>query len=373
MFKGAAAGSGSESRPRRALAALAGAALRAAVRSFSLMAVALAVPTILSLRAFAQVADVTLRPEAPFRLETDPPVSPRLFGDSSAYLDPIPAVPAVRFSESLEESEADREDRGRVLAQCGLLDRISGWTALDVLAGLPNGMMDLAGGPFRSAPGRDDMLSMRHPVNRSLLSRILSCPIGEPSGTPFDDLLAQVVSGEQRYFSRFQDSARSAFGIAEETEEVDAGALMRDQNRILFDSCRKLYFGRYAGQFDQRFREEAYDVTRWSPIDFVVAPAALAGHAYLFGWGRKLDLLGLRCSLQVEPLRRILERYDDTRGGLASAAGMEIGVGNFPVKVIVSMGIVDGDAGIDFVGIGTSLGQATQAVSRALSFHREEK
>lgn len=367
MFKGAAAGSGSESRPRRALAALAGGVTRAAAKSASLMAAAVAVLAILPLRAVAQAVDFTWRPAAPSGLENGTRDSLILSGDSIRFLTPLPAVPALRFIDSFEESEADRESRGNVLAQCGLLARIPGWTALDVLAGLPNGMMDLATGPFRSAPGRDEILSLSSPGNCSLLSRVFSCPIDDPSGHPFDDLVGQVLSREQKYFARFQDSGVSAFGIEDDPDEVDTAALMRHQNRILFDSCRKLYFGRYVGRFDQRFREEAYDISRWSPIDFVVAPAALAGYAYLFGWERKIDLLGLRWSLQVEPLRRILDDYNESRGDLVSAAGMEIGLGSFPVKVLVSMGIVDGDARIDFIGFGTSLGKATQAVSQALS------
>jgi hypothetical protein len=160
---------------------------------------------------------------------------------------------------------------------------------------------------------------------------------------------------------------RLTFGFEESAEEIDMGALERDQNRIFLDSCRKLYFDRYAGKFDQRFREDAYDVTQWSPVDFVIAPAALTGYVYLLGFEKKLDLLGLGWSFQVESLRRILDRYDDSHGDLVSAAGVEVGVGTFPVKVIVSMGIIDGHAGIDFIGIGTSLGKATQAVSLALS------
>lgn len=60
-----------------------------------------------------------------------------------------------------------------------------------------------------------------------------------------------------------------------------------------------------------------------------------------------------------------------TLGVAPATAGVDIGVGRFPLKAIVSVGMLDGEPLIDFIGIGTSLGQARQVVRHAQSSRRE--
>lgn len=208
---------------------------------------------------------------------------------------------------------------------------------------------------------------MLSPENRMLLSRLLTCPIDDASAHPFDDLVSHLLAREQRYFARFQDSSFSAAADEVCLEDIDSADLMADQRDILFGVFRKLCSESIGLRLNGRLRDEAFDIARWHPVDFAVAPAVVAGYLYMLGWDKKVELLGLRCAFQIEPMRRILERFEGSNGDLVSAASLEIGVGKFPVKAIVSVGIMDGDALIDFVGIGMSLGKARQVVTLALS------
>jgi hypothetical protein len=313
-------------------------------KSGSLGAAATVVLTILPLWAGAQTVDTSWKPATPLRL-----------------------------IDSFEDSDADRERRRAVSAQFDLLSEVRGRTVFDVLVGLPNGMMDWVTGGLRSGPDRDEVISMLSLENRMLLSRLLSCPIDDASAHPFDDLVGQFLTREQRYFARFQSSAFSAAADEGCLEDIDSADLLEDQRNILFAVGRKLCSGSIGLRLDDRLRDEAFDIASWHPVDFAVAPAVVAGYLYVLGWDKKVELLGLRCAFQIEPIRRILERFEGSNGDMVSAATMEIGVGKFPVKAILSLGIMDGDALIDFVGIGTSLGQVKQAVTRALlSQERDE-
>ena len=115
--------------------------------------------------------------------------------------------------------------------------------------------------------------------------------------------------------------------------------------------------GRYS-----RLRDEALDFGNWRPVDYAVGPAVFGGYLYVRGWEKRFNAFGLRWNFGIEPVRRILERFEGSHNDLASAASLEIGMGDFPVKVIVSGGIQDGEALVDFIGIGTSVGKVKQLI-----------
>ena len=334
-----------------------------------LAAAATAVLAILPLGAGAQTVEVPWRSSTFPKLEFTPQPLYSLPGE------PMPeafssSAAALRLYDSFEDSDADWERRRLTLAQCGLLSEIRGWTALDVIVGLPNGIMDWVTDGLRPTSDRDEVLSMLSPAGLSLMPRVFSCPITGATVHPFDDLLEQILLREVKYLGRFQDYRLSTFAAEESPEDIDTGDLMRGQQRVLVDAGRKLYFARYSTVFDARFRAEVVDFSCWQTVDFVIAPSMVAAYLYLFGWEQKFNLWGLRCAFQIEPVRQIRERHDGSHGDLVSAAGVEIGVGNFPLKVIVSAGLMDGDALIDFVGVGTSLSTTRHVVARELSYFR---
>jgi hypothetical protein len=284
--------------------------------------------------------------------------------------DPLPAfIPgALEFRPlpSFEESEEDRERRMDLLSKCGLLADVRGLSILDVFVGAPNSMMDFVASTVHPGPERGETFSYRSSSEGgSVVARVFSEGLREASPRPFDALVDQLVMREQRYFARFRHSNLATIGVEDGSEDLEIEHLMADQRKLLFDSARRLYFGRLSGG-DDRLRDESLDVSRWHPVDYVVAPAMIGGFLFVRGWEKDINLLGLRCGFQVEPVRRILERLEGSHNDLASAASLELGMGDFPVKVIVSFGIQDGHALMDFVGIGTSVGKVKQVIENEL-------
>jgi len=372
MPVGMARGLGLENRPIIALSGLPGRVMKGRTRSAFLGAAATAALSFFPICANAQDAEIPWRSLSPRWMESvsNPfyvlPGEPLVASFSNT---PAP----VRLIDSFEDSDADWEHRREILASIAFLGEVRCRTALDVVTGLPNGMMDWITGAVRSSPERGEVLSMKYLESRSLLPRLFAWPVDDASTHTFDDLVGHILFREHKYFARIQGSAISDLGVEEGLEDIDTGDVMRAQNKILLASCRRLYFDRYGGRFDDRFRDRAFDISCWHPVDFVVAPALVTGFAYMFGWETRIDLLGLRSAIQVEPLRRILERHDSSSGDLVSAASMHIGVGKFPLRVIISVGIMDGDALVDFVGIGTSLGEARQVIARELAYLRGDE
>jgi len=340
--------------------------MKAGVKAGVMGAAAMAVFSLFPLAAAAQAVEISWNPSPAPTFETFQ--IPLYFLAGGRPLEDFTSAPrpTLRLIDSFEDSESDREHRLEQLAQCSLLGEVRGPSTFDIIFGIPNGMIDLLSGGLRRGPASDEVVSLRAGKDRSLLPRLLSCPVDDAGSHPFDDLVGQVLTREQKYFARFQDSSLATSAVETGTQDLDRSAFMEDQNKLLFDACRRVYFGRFGTRLDEKIRDEAIDITRWHPVDFVVAPAMIAGYLYVRGWEKRIDLLGLKCSFQMEPLRRILERFEGPRNDLVSAASLEVGIGNFPIKAIVSVGIMEGDAMIDFVGIGTSLGKAKQIVTQEM-------
>ena len=325
---------------------------------------AFALLTFLPLAAAAQGVEIAWRTAPPAPSENRPVPEFYRAGDPLPWplFDPVPFRPSLEVPDSPEE----RERRLASLSRYALLTEIRGRSVLDTIAGVPNDVLDGVASVLRPPPSREDCVSIRPSEEGSLMSRIFTGSIHEASSRPFDDLAAQLIVREQKYFARFRDSGLSTVGVEDGVEDIDAEALKSDQRKIMFDAVRKLYFGRLGSRADERIRDESLDVSRWHAVDYAVAPTLIAGYLYVRGWEKKVDVLGLRCGFQLEPLRRILERFEGSHNDLVSAASLELGLGDFPVKVIVSLGIEDGDPLLDFVGIGTSVGKAKQVISQFL-------
>ena len=331
------------------------AGVKSAARALATLVAVAALPT----AAFAQAVEISykaLRPEPTTHVAIPADSMPIAFGG-----DPAP----FRMIDSFEETDEDRARRADQLTLCSALKPIPGVTALDVVFGLPSGVIEWAVGAIASPGETEDVISLRDERQRSLLPRLLA---GGPGSSPraFDEFVNQFLTREQKYFARFQDSSLSTVGVEDGTAEVDRGDLMDDQRKIAFDALRKLYLGGFGTRLDDRMRDEALDIGRWHPVDWVVGPAVLAGYVYLRGWEKKVGLAGFDCRFQVEPLHRILDRLNSGDEAVVSAASLEIGVGGFPIRAIVSVGIMDGDPLFDFIGIGTSLGKAKQCVKTEL-------
>jgi hypothetical protein len=279
---------------------------------------------------------------------------------------------SVPFRPWLSVEEHERELRMESLSKCRLLAEIGGRTLLDDIAGFPNVLIDKTACFLNPPPASGDAWSLRECADGSVLNRVFASSIQDASPRPFNELLEQLLLREQKYFARFQDTDLSTVGVEDGVEDITSEGLMAAQRKLLFDTARKMYFGRLGNKADDRLRDESLNFSRWEPIDYAIAPGLLAGYLYVRGWEKKFDVLGLNWNFQIEPLRRILEKRTGESDDLVSAASVEIGLGDFPVKAIVSFGIQDGDGLLDFVGIGTSVGKAKQIVSAELGSEEVE-
>ena len=325
-------------------------------------ALAVALAAVMQLAAAAQVDIISWTYPEAHR-------APAYYRPGEPLPDFTPGSLDLRPSPAFEESDDDRQRRLDVISKCGLLNEVGGWSILDTVVGAPNSMMDLVASTMQPAPDREDARSFRS-GGGSVIARVFTDSLREAPDRPFNALVDQLVAREQRYFSRFQHSNLATVGVEDGTEDLEVEHLMADQRKILFDAARRLYFGRFSGG-DARLRDESLDVSNWHPVDYVVAPALLSGFLFVRGWETDVNLLGLRCGFQLEPVRRILERLEGSHDDLASAASVELGMGNFPVKVIVSFGVQDGQPLMDFVGIGTSVGKVKQVVEQQVGGDEE--
>ena len=201
---------------------------------------------------------------------------------------------------------------------------------------------------------------------RSITAQILDVQMGARQERIWAEFMHQFADREMRYLSHFDDSRADTWGFQDRTEEADHRELMLDQRKVLFDALRRTYVSRYKIQADERIREDAWYLDRWSGADFVVLPPLMAGYIFYRGLDKRFTIAGTKLLLSIEP---VSEWYRPSKHDRAAAIALEWTMKDWPLGVIVSAGLHDGRYGMDFVGIGTSLG----AVRRALVMQQGER
>jgi len=190
-----------------------------------------------------------------------------------------------------------------------------------------------------------------------ITTRLLDFHVEERQGHIFSDFLARWVEREQRYFSKFEDSHLYSHGFEDGSDEVALGDLMDDQRKILWDVLRKTYLSKYKLKAEERIRDDAFYFNEWRGMDFVVLPPLMAGYLYYRGLEKKVSMGPTWVRASVEPLRKWGREEE-----LVAGFSLEWGIKGWPVGVILSAGLYDGNPEVDFVGIGTSVGMARKAI-----------
>lgn len=194
---------------------------------------------------------------------------------------------------------------------------------------------------------------------RSITSMILDVQIGARKDRIWTEFVRQFTDREVRYLSNFSDSRVDTFGFQNRTEGADNYEVLLDQRKVFWDALRRTYLARYKIQADERIREDAWYLDRWSGADFVVLPPLVGAYVFFRGLDKKFTIAGTRLLLSIEP---VSEWYRGSHRDLPAAIGFEWTMKDVPFGVIVSAGQHDGRLGMDFVGIGTSLGAARRAL-----------
>lgn len=183
----------------------------------------------------------------------------------------------------------------------------------------------------------------------------------EPRPRPvFTEFLDQWAGRERRYLSRFEDSRVSTVGFDAGTEDADPEELEKDQRKILWDALRNTYFSKFRSGPEDRIRDDAFYFNRWRGVDYALLPPVVTAYLWFRGLERRFSPGGTSLRVILEPV----SRWEGTDEDLVAGAGLEWApTRRFPVSMILSAGLYDGNAEIDFVGIGTSLGMARKSIA----------
>jgi hypothetical protein len=231
----------------------------------------------------------------------------------------------------------------------------------DVLDVLLKGPEALADSVFTCASGMGARPAVRNwddDQNRSITAQMLDVGVGSRQERIGREFLIQLSDREQKYFAGFADSKVNTFGFENGTESADLQQLALDQRKVFWDALRRTYLSRYKISAEEKIKEDAWYFDRWSGWDFAVLPPLMGAYVYYRGLDRKFSLMGTRLTFSLEPVSEWVRRNRD----LSSIASVEWSMKGWPLGVIVSAGLHDGKYGLDFVGIGTSIGAVRQAL-----------
>lgn len=194
-----------------------------------------------------------------------------------------------------------------------------------------------------------------------LVLRLVSLREPGRMNSPFREFAMRWAEREAKQLGG--DSYLRTFGVEEGLEEPSAHDILHEQEKVLWDVVRKVYLSRYSVRGEARLRDDLWRFGEWKPLDILVLPAVVVAYTWYRGFERRISFAGTRLTLKVEPLKEIYRDYR-RNGNEVSAAGFEWEIPGFPLKLIVSTGITEGKYGFDFIGIGTSLGEAKKALTQ---------
>lgn len=193
----------------------------------------------------------------------------------------------------------------------------------------------------------------------SITSRIFDVQIGARTERIWSEFMRQWTEREVKYLGNFGDSRADTLGFENRTEDAPQHELLLDQRKVFWDALRRTYLSRYKIQADERIRDEAWYIDRWSGADYAMLPPLLGAYVFYRGIEKKFSVGGTRLLLSIEP---VSEWYRPQKHDLPAAVALEWTMKDLPLGVIVSAGLHDGRYGLDFVGVGTSLGAARRAL-----------
>lgn len=170
----------------------------------------------------------------------------------------------------------------------------------------------------------------------------------------FSTLVTNLIRREQRYFGRidnayyYTDNPDDADDIV---AEMDTERLVDDQRKILWDTFKDTYLSKYKLKLDDKVRDEAFRITDWSGVDFIVLPPLVVGYLYYRGYDKQLSIFGSRLRVSFESIHKLT-----TEDNILVGIGLEWSpYKNSPIKLIAATGLNDGEFELQFIGIGTSL------------------
>jgi len=204
---------------------------------------------------------------------------------------------------------------------------------------------------------------------RSITAEMLDVGIGPRQERIGREFLVQLGTREAKYFANFEDSRANSFGFENGTQGADLQDLAYDQRKVFLDALRRTYLARYKVSAEEKIKDDAWYLDRWTGWDFAVLPPLLGGYVYYRGLDKKISILGSRLTVSIEPVSEWVRRSHD----VSAAASVEWKMKDWPLGVIVSAGLHDGKYGLDFVGIGTSISTVRQVLTEESRLAEKQK
>lgn len=215
----------------------------------------------------------------------------------------------------------------------------------------PELVLDLIIGSF------DRLLGVRDPSG-SVTARLFDFHAEPTRAHLFSVLIDNFAKREGKYFAGFGDSYLNTPEVEEGLAQIEAKQLMSDQRKILWDVGKNTYLSKYRIKVDN-IKEEAFYFTDWRGIDFAVLPPLVGAYVYYRGLDKKFTLFGTEGKIMMEPLQSWVGHKN-----LLVGAGIEWSPKDWPVKLVMAVGLDKGDVDLQFIGIGTSIGTVKQLLFR---------
>jgi len=272
-----------------------------------------------------------------------------------------------------EDMEPDRFPRWEFSESTPGAAEFSTSGLVDLLIGFPD---DIVGGALHSLDlltHDENDLSMSEESRRALLVRMAASTDVGPRDRPFDSLVGLWMEREVKYFGLWGESPMATIAFEEGLEDLDQVGFIHAQKKVFTHALGRYYLGRYAAPLNDCIRRDVFDLSRWGSADYAVGPCLIAGYLYLRGWDRYFAMGDLDCRLHLAPAEQINRHLKRTEDFLVSAASLELGVKDFPLKAIISGGVLNGGPVVDFVGIGTTVAMAKKAIKLEMAVPNSER
>jgi hypothetical protein len=192
----------------------------------------------------------------------------------------------------------------------------------------------------------------------SITSRILDFERESREKPLFTEFAERLFEREARFFMKFEDSELGTPEVGDGSADVDTEELLDQQRKILWDVARKTYLSKYRVRSEERIRDDAFYFNEWRGWDFAALPPLMAGYLWYRGLDKRISVGDSWLRVSFEPLSKWVSGHEE----LVAGASLEWQPKGFPVGLIVSAGLYDGDVELDFIGIGTSVGMARKAL-----------
>lgn len=179
-----------------------------------------------------------------------------------------------------------------------------------------------------------------------------------------DDLAWRIgrtwVHREITALGRLRDSSTVPMEVELGLVEPDRDRLERMQKKALVDSFRRAGRERYAVAHLEL--DSALDITRtggW--LDYLIAPSLVALYATRFGVERRFRLASdVRVEISIERGSKLLRDPEDNEG--EPVASLALNLFRLPVSAIVCVDRTDDGLELGFIGIGSDVHAAIEAV-----------